>query len=61
MDVSEIPNAKDVQEHVKKNGFSGIDKFLKQRLEKWKNVTITMAVTGHSGVGKSSLINAIMG
>jgi ribosome biogenesis GTPase A len=40
---------------------SEIDKFFKAKLEEWKNVKITIGVTGFTGVGKSSFINAIRG
>ena len=45
MENNEIPNTKDVPKNIKKNGL----------------VEVTIAVTGNSGVGKSSLINAITG
>jgi putative ribosome biogenesis GTPase RsgA len=51
----------DVPEYIKKHGLTGIDKFFKAKLQQWKNVKITIGVTGDSGVGKSSFINAIRG
>ena len=55
----EILDAKDVPEHIKEHGVSGIEKIFKAKLEGWKNVEINIGVTGNSGVGKSSFINAI--
>ena len=61
MGDSEIPHDKDVREHIEKHGLSGIEEFLKGRLEDWKYVEINIGVTGDSGVGKSSFVNAIRG
>jgi putative ribosome biogenesis GTPase RsgA len=54
-------STEDVPEHIEKHGLTGIDKFFKEKLQQWKNVKITIGVTGDSGVGKSSFINAIRG
>jgi predicted GTPase len=51
----------DVPTYIKKYGVSGIDNFFKAKLEEWKNVKINIGVTGNSGAGKSSFINAIRG
>lgn len=48
-------------EYIKKHGVSGIEERFKAELDDWKNVEIKIGVTGNSGVGKSSLINAIRG
>ncbi|CAB4041466.1 interferon-inducible GTPase 5-like [Paramuricea clavata] len=40
-------------------GVSKSEEFIKTKLESWKNVEINIGVTGGSGVGKSSFINAI--
>ena len=61
MEDNEIPNSEDVRQHVEMHGLSGIEEFIRRKLEKWKDVQITIGVTGDAGVGKSSLINAIMG
>ena len=51
----------DARQHIKENGVGDIEKFLKRKLEKAKSVKIRFAVTGNSGTGKSTLINAIRG
>ncbi|XP_028405053.1 T-cell-specific guanine nucleotide triphosphate-binding protein 1-like isoform X2 [Dendronephthya gigantea] len=51
----------DVQGHIEEHGVSGIEEFFKKKLEKWRDVEINIGVTGDSGVGKSSFINAIRG
>jgi putative ribosome biogenesis GTPase RsgA len=51
----------DVPEYIEKHGLTGIANFFKEKLQQWKNVKITIGVTGDSGVGKSSFINAIRG
>ena len=61
MGDKEIPKSEDVKEYIQKNGLREIEKYFKRKLEEWKDVKISIAVTGGSGVGKSSLINAIIG
>jgi GTPase SAR1 family protein len=55
----ELIYKKDVEKHITEHGASGIQKFFKEKLEGWKDVEIKIGVTGCSGVGKSSFINAI--
>ena len=50
-----------VSEYIKKHGVSGIEERFKAELGDWKNAEIKTGVTGNSGVGKSSFINAIRG
>ena len=57
----EFLSKEDVPEYIEKNGLSGIEEFFKAKLERWKDVEINIGVTGDSGVGKSSFINAIRG
>ena len=61
MEDNEIPISEDVREHVEKQGLSGIEECFRRHLEKWKDVEITIGVTGDAGAGMSSLINAISG
>ena len=51
----------DIPEYIEKNGLEGIEKLCKEKLERWKEVGINFGVTGDSGAGKSSFINAIRG
>jgi predicted GTPase len=43
------------------HGVSGMGEYFKAQLEQWENVEINIGVTGDSGAGKSSFINAIRG
>ena len=49
----------DVQGHVDENGVSNIEEFFKNKLECWRDVEVNIAISGNSGAGKSSFINAI--
>jgi predicted GTPase len=51
----------DVQGHIEEHGVSGIEEIFKTKLGRWKDVEINIGITGNSGVGKSSFINAIRG
>ena len=59
-DLEEV-NAEEIKEYIKRNGVSGIEEFFKMQLERWKEVEVNIGITGGSGVGKSSFINAIRG
>jgi predicted GTPase len=50
----------DIQGHIEEHGKSEIKEFL-TKLGRWKDVEINIGVTGNSGVGMSSFINAIRG
>ena len=49
----------DVQGYVDENGVSNIEEFFKNKLERWRDVEVNIAISGSSGAGKSSFINAI--
>ncbi|KXJ25281.1 interferon-inducible GTPase 5 [Exaiptasia diaphana] len=55
----ELIYAEEVQEYVSENGLSNIEQFFKEKLEGWQDVEVNIGVTGDSGTGKSSFINAI--
>ena len=57
----ESVHMKNFSEDIKKHGLSRIGERFKAELDDWKNVGIKIGVTGNSGVGKSSFINAIRG
>ncbi len=57
----ETLNMEDLSEYIDEHGVDGIGEFFKAKLERWKDVKITIGVTGESGVGKSTFINAIRG
>ena len=52
---------KDVEKHVKKHGVDGIEELFMANLKRWEDVEINFGITGDSGVGKSSFINAVRG
>ncbi|XP_028404172.1 T-cell-specific guanine nucleotide triphosphate-binding protein 1-like [Dendronephthya gigantea] len=57
----ELINMEDVPQHINQYGLEGIEEFFTKKLEDWKDVVINIAITGNSGAGKSSFINAIRG
>ena len=57
----ESQNAKGVIEHIRQHGVEHIEQLFNKKLEGWQDVTVNIAVTGDSGAGKSSFINAIRG
>ncbi len=48
-------------EYIEHNGLNQIDQYFLARLRRWEQCALNIAVTGQSGAGKSSFINAIRG
>ena len=51
----------EIKETIRAKGEKGAYEIMVERLAAWKNIEISLAVSGGSGVGKSSFINAIRG
>ena len=46
---------------IQREGVTGAQRIIREKLEELKNVEIKFGVTGTAGVGKSSFINSIRG
>jgi len=55
----EIIEMAELKKGIEESGVSNIEEFFRKRLEKWREVEVNIAITGDSGSGKSSFINAI--
>lgn len=55
----EILEMAELKKEIEESGVSNIEEFFRKRLEKWRDVEVNIAITGDSGSGKSSFINAI--
>ena len=55
----EILEMIELEKEIEESGVSNIEEFFRKRLEKWRDVEVNIAITGDSGSGKSSFINAI--
>lgn len=53
--------ADEIRNYVEQHGVDHIEEFIGNKLERWQEVEVNIAVTGDSGTGKSSFINAIRG
>lgn len=51
----------EIREYVERDGVPHIADFIRNKLETWHEVEVNLAITGDSGTGKSSFINAIRG
>ena len=49
----------ELKDNIEKEGLDAVLKHLNEDLNKWRSEPVKLAVTGKSGVGKSSFINAI--
>jgi len=49
----------EIEGYIKQKGVSNLAKFLTEKLERWRNIEVNIGITGDSGAGKSSFINAI--
>ena len=59
---TEISKSSQIKISINETGVSGIEDLFKEwRINRIKDVKIRFAVTGESGVGKSTFINAIRG
>ncbi|XP_028404171.1 T-cell-specific guanine nucleotide triphosphate-binding protein 1-like [Dendronephthya gigantea] len=61
MEQLDQKDIRDIQCHINEHGVSGVGELLKSKLNQWKDVEINIGLTGASGAGKSSFINAIRG
>ncbi|CAF2677740.1 unnamed protein product [Rotaria sp. Silwood2] len=48
-----------ITKFIEKNGVEGLTSFTQGQLDRWRQCSLNIAVTGNSGVGKSTLINTI--
>ncbi|XP_045167836.2 interferon-inducible GTPase 1-like [Mercenaria mercenaria] len=56
-----VEKVKQLKSYYDEGGIQGLAEHFQTNLNEWKDVHIKMAVTGRSGAGKSSFINAIRG
>ena len=51
----------EAERFVAEHGVDGIGGFYRQQMNEWRQADINIAVSGDTGAGKSSFINAIRG
>ena len=51
----------EVKAHVQQHGLSDIGNFLNLMLKRWEDTDVIIGITGNSGAGKSSFVNAFRG
>jgi predicted GTPase len=61
LDDFDKETAVEYEKAFKDGGMSYLNKKIEKDMNKWRNVPVTIAVTGNSGVGKSSFINSFRG
>lgn len=52
---------KEVTDTIAERGIKETQKLMTERLERWQETEITLAIVGRSGSGKSSFVNSIRG
>jgi predicted GTPase len=48
-----------VTAYIQQQGLPGLNKYAQDQLDSWKKIPLNIAVTGRSGVGKSTFINTV--
>ncbi|XP_067676907.1 interferon-inducible GTPase 5-like [Haliotis asinina] len=51
----------EIRRHVDEHGLSGLPGKVQEKMRAWRNIPLSVAVVGESGVGKSTFINSVRG